>query len=129
MEETKKGWWKQKSTNQKVSFIIAQLILVLSILALFGLAFCRQIFGDKVGDAILGKDIRNGFVLIGQLFVYSGNKLLITLVTIFVTIVLTFVFNFIVRLCTKGGKKAQTIGSLIRSLIKYIAVLISCWVW
>ena len=125
MEETKKGWWKQKSTNQKVSFIIAQVVLVLSILALFGLAFCRQIFGDKVGDAILGKDINNGFVLIGQLFVYSGNKLLITLVTIFVTIILTFVFNFIVRLCTKGGKKAQTIGSLIRSLIKYIAVLIA----
>ncbi|HBN00904.1 MAG TPA: hypothetical protein DD384_06825 [Firmicutes bacterium] len=125
MEETRKNWWQRKNKSQKISFIIAQVILLLSILALFGLTFCRQIFGDNVGDLVLGKDVDNGFVLIKRLFAYSGNKILVSFVTVFVTIILTFVFNFIVRLCTKGGKKAQTIGSLIRSLIKYVAVLIA----
>ena len=123
--EEKKNWWSKKSARQKTSFVLAQLFLLLSILALFGLAFCRQIFGNKVGDLVLGEGVENGFVLLGQLFVYSGNKLLITLVTIFVTVIVTYLLNFIVRLCTRGGKKAQTIGSLIRSLVKYIAVIVA----
>ncbi len=119
------SWWKGKSTKQKVSFILAQLFLLISIAALFCLAFSRQIFGNEVGDAILGKDVENGFVAIGKGFAKSSTNLIVTFVTIFVTIVITYILNFIVRLCTRNGKRAKTVGSLIRSLIKYIAVLVA----
>ncbi len=119
------NWWKGKNSKQKTSFIIAQLFLILSIVALFLLAFCRQIFGDEVGDAVLGQGVENGFVVIGKGFAYSSTNIIITFVTIFLTIVTTYILNFIVRLCTRNGKKAKTVGSLIRSLVKYIAVLVA----
>lgn len=118
-------WWKGKNGKQKASFIIAQLFLILSIVALFLLAFCRQIFGDEVGDAVLGQGVENGFVAIGKGLAYSSTNIIITFVTIFLTIVTTYILNFIVRLCTRNGKKAKTVGSLIRSLVKYIAVLVA----
>ena len=117
-------WWKNKTTKGKVSFVISQILVVVSILALLGLLFCRQLFGNEVGDAILGEGVENGFIAISNAFVYSGNKLIVSFITIFVTIIITCIFNFIVRLCTRNGKKAMTVGSLIRSLIKYIAVLV-----
>lgn len=118
------NWWKGKTTKGKVTFIISQILVVISILALIGLIFCRQLFGDEVGDAILGENIENGFEAISKGFLYSSNNILISFITIFITIIVTYIFNFIVRLCTRRGKKAMTIGSLIRSLIKYIAVLV-----
>ncbi len=120
-----KNWWLGKSKKQKTTFIITQLLTILSIVALFLLAFCRQIFGNDVGDAILGEGVLNGFTAIGKGFVYSSSKLIITFVTIFLTIVITYILSFVVRLCTRNGKKALTVGSLIRSLIKYIAVLVA----
>ncbi len=117
-------WWKEKDTKGKIGFIISQILVIISILALLGLIFCRQLFGDEIGDAILGAGVENGFIAIGNGFMYSGNKLVISFITIFITIIITCIFNFIVRLCTRNGKKAMTIGSLIRSLIKYIAVLV-----
>lgn len=120
----KKSWWQSKSTSQKASFIAAQVLLVLSILSLFGLIFCRQIFGDELGDLILGEGVENGFVTMANGVRYSGGKITISFITVFVTFIIVYIFNFIVRLCTRSGKKAQTIGSLIRSLIKYIAVIV-----
>lgn len=119
-----KNWWLGKTKKQKIRFIIVQLLTILSIVALFLLAFCRQLFGNEVGDAILGEGVINGFTAIGEGFVYSSSKLIITFVTVFLTIVITYILSFIVRLCTRNGKKALTVGSLIRSLIKYIAVIV-----
>lgn len=120
----KNNWWAKKNAKQKTSFIIAQMLLVISILAIFALIFCRQLFGDELGDLILGEGITNGFEAMSNGIKYSGGKITISLVTVFITFIIVYVFNFIVRLCTHSGKKAQTIGSLIRSLIKYIAVIV-----
>ncbi len=118
-------WWKGKNTKRKVSFIVTQLLLLISVAALLCLAFSRQIFGDEVGDVLLGKDVPNGFVAIGNSFAYSSKSLIVTFITIFLTTIITYILSFIVRLCTRNGKKAKTVGSLIRSLIKYIAVLVA----
>ena len=117
-------WWNKKDKKGKASFIVSMFLLAISILCLFGLIFCRQLFGDKVGDSILGEGVENGFVAIGNGIVYSGSKILVTFITIFLTIIITTIINFIVRLCTRTGKKTKTVGSLIRSLVKYIAVIV-----
>lgn len=118
------NWWKGKSNKQKTTFIISQVLFLISILALLALIFCRQLFGDEIGDAILGENIENGFVAMGNAFAYSGNKIIFSFITIFVTFIITYILDFIVRLCTNNGKKAKTVGSLIRSLVKYIAVIV-----
>lgn len=125
MKAYKDTWWGKKNGKQKASFIASIVILLISILALLALIFCRQIFNDEIGDMILGPGVENGFVALGNMFSYSGNKFLISFITIFVTIIVTYILNFVVRMCTRGGKKAKTIGSLIRSLVKYIAVIVA----
>lgn len=118
------NWWKAKTPKGKASFIVSQCLMAFSILALLGLIFCRQLFGNEVGDAVLGEGIENGFVAISKGFIQSGNNVVVSFITLFITFIVVYIFNFIVRLFTRVGKKAKTIGSLIRSLIKYIAVLI-----
>lgn len=119
------GSWKERSKASKTGTIIAISICVIVIIGLFLLAFCRQLFGDSVGDQILGKGVSNGFVYMWNGIVSKKGALFGTLITIFTAIVLTFIVNLIVNLCTHKSKRSRTIGSLIKSLFKYIAVIVA----
>ena len=121
-EIEKKRWWERKSKNEKASLIIGLIIFILSLAVLSIYIFARQIFGDEIGDALFGKDIENGWVYF--ISIAPGYKWAATAVSIAVGFVGAFILNFIIKITTFEGKKAKTVGSIIRSLIKYIIVLI-----
>ena len=127
LKETKikQGWWNKKSGKAKAFFIISIILLVLSIGFLVSLLFARQIYGNEIGDLILGEGVENGFVKIAMAFQDGGKKILSTLVVAVLTFIITFVLDLLVKIFTSKGKRAKTTGSLIRSLLKYAAVIIS----
>ena len=59
LKETKikQGWWNKKSGKAKAFFIISIILLVLSLAFLVSLLFARQIYGNEIGDLILGEGV------------------------------------------------------------------------
>lgn len=123
MEEKKQNWWTRKTKWGKTSFILSVAVTLLAVAGLIIIAFSRQIFGDEAGDKILGKDIPNGFYLMWQGMIKNSLAWVGTLFTIVLCFVLVFVINGLVGLFTKGNRKSRTIGSLIKSLVKYVAII------
>lgn len=118
-----KGWWASKTKGQKVSFIISISLFVIAIAIVFMYIFCRQFFGDEIGDEILGPGVENGFVLFGRSLVDSSEKWLLTAMFTAVFFFIGFIANFIVRITTIRGKRAKTVGSLVNSCLKYVLVI------
>jgi len=119
---------EEKKRRRKISqirVIIGLIFLVLGIVAIFLTIYCRNIFGEKIGDAVLGKGVENGWVAIAASFSEGSRRVFLSLIIISVAIILTYIVNLIIKLTTIKGKKAQTIGSLIRSCIRYLAILVS----
>ena len=58
------NFWLRKNSKEKKQFIFSILIAVFFIVILSLLIFARDIFGDKIGDKILGEGNRNGFISI-----------------------------------------------------------------
>lgn len=122
--EVKKGWWNTKSKGAKAGFIISIVLIVLCIGFLVTLLFARQIYGNEIGDMILGEGVPNGFVKIGNAFAAGGMKILSSLIVAAVTLVLTIILTTLIKMFTAKGKRAKTTGSIINSLLKYAAVII-----
>ena len=134
-EERKKTWWGKKTGAQKFSFIASIVILILSISAVFVWAYCRYIFGNEIGDAVLGSYIdkdnnevffKTGWDLIGYKMSSSLISWIATLFIIAITITIVFISNVLIHLFTnKKSRKSQTIGSLSKSLVKYISIIVA----
>ena len=122
--EVKKGnWWKRKTASQKVAFVIGALILAISVVVFFLLMDARRVFGDEFADQVLGVGIQSGWeALLGTLIAGSASWIL-SLIVVFLTITIIFIGNFITHLFDNRTRKAKTISSLIRSLIKYITII------
>ena len=124
MTEVKKGnWWSRKTTGQKVAFIIGAILLAFFIATFLFLMNARAYIGDELADAIYGKDVPNGWVAVGHAIVNGSINWLVSLFIIIGCIIVIFVSNFITHLFDTRSRKAKTISSLIRSLIKYIAII------
>ena len=124
MQEIKKGnWWARKSTAAKVSFIIGVVIFLLSIAGFIVFMNARDIFGDEIGDHLFGEGVPNGWVKLGTTLIDGTAKWIISLILVFMAIVLIFIATFITHLFDNKSRKAKTISSLIRSLIKYIIII------
>lgn len=122
-EVSKKNWWSRKTTGQKVMFIIA-VILFLACLALMLLLMnLREVGQNELADIIYGKDVKNGWIRVGQQIAASTITWVLTIVIVFISFVLIFVSNFITHLFDNKSRKANTISSLIRSLIKYVVII------
>jgi uncharacterized membrane protein (DUF485 family) len=126
----KEGWWKSKTSKEKHSFIVGCIMLVLTIVALILVTFPRTFFGNDVADKIIGKDNDNGFDAIGNWFknTTSTDRIISTVVTLAITFLLSYIVMVIIRLSTFKGKKAKTIGSLIRSFVKYLVILVGLFI-
>ena len=131
---TKKGWWKRKSAGQKTTFIISLVILAISLSIFFIWIYSRQLFGDQVGDTLLGfyyNDFgekvfyNNGWEKIGDLLVKGATSLVLSLFVIAITITIVFILTFFIFIFTNHkSRKSETLGSLLKSLVKYIAILV-----
>ena len=124
MVEVKKGnWWARKTRGQKISFIVSIAIFVLSLVGFLLFMDARRIFGEATGDALFGEGVPNGWVVFGDALVNGSKKWAISLIFLFMAITIIFVATFITHLFDNKSRKAKTISSLVRSLIKYIVIL------
>ena len=124
MVEVKKGnWWQRKTTAQKTSFITSIVIFVISLAGFIVFMNARSIFNDEIGDRLFGEGVASGWVLMGNALVSGSAKWAISLILVFMAIVVIFIATFITHLFDRKSRKAKTVSSLIRSLIKYIIII------
>ena len=125
MVEVKKGnWWQRKTPGQRASFIASIVIFLISVIGFIVFMDARKIFGDETGDALFGEGVESGWVKFGQAVVDGSGKWAISLIFIFMSITVIFIATFITHLFDNKSRKAKTISSLIRSLIKYIVIIV-----
>ena len=124
MVEVKKGnWWARKTSGQKVSFIVSIVIFILSLAGFLIFMDARRIFGNATGDALFGEGVANGWVVFGRALVDGSKKWAISLIFLFMAITIIFISTFITHLFDNKSRKAKTVSSLTRSLIKYIVII------
>ena len=124
MVEVKKGnWWQRKTTGQKVCFIIGVIIFLMSLAGFIIFMSARQVFGDEMGDLLFGEGVESGWAQLGKVLVEGSAKWAISLILIFMAIVFIFIATFITHLFDNKSRKAKTVSSLVRSLIKYITII------
>lgn len=111
------------STHKKQ--IVGIFVFLIIFTGLMLIAFCRQIFGNEIGDAILGKDVPNGFVAIGKFFIEKKDALIGSLISIFIFFVIYYILSIIIKATLNGSARSRTIGSILRSFIKYLLVVIA----
>ena len=124
MVEVKKGnWWQRKTTGQKVCFIIGVIIFFMSLAGFIIFMSARQVFGDEMGDLLFGEGVESGWAQLGTILIEGSAKWAISLILVFMAIVFIFIATFITHLFDNKSRKAKTISSLVRSLIKYITII------
>lgn len=124
MVEVKKGnWWQRKTPGQKASFIASIIIFLVSLIGFIIFMDARRIFGDEVGDSLFGEGYANGWARFGRELIEGSQKWVLSLIFIFMALTVIFVATFITHLFDNKSRKAKTISSLIRSLIKYIVII------
>lgn len=123
MEPKKQNWWKRKTVGQKVGFCFAVAIFLLTIFIIFVLMDLRLFVAADIADEVYGTDIQNGWQLLWRRMVSDVGAWTFTFIIIFVSFVLIFISNFITHLFDSGSKKARTISSLVRSLLKYAIII------
>jgi len=123
VEVKKDNWWQRKTTRQKVSFILSAIISVAALVGFIVFMNARAIFGDEIGDLLFGPGVASGWVQLGKMIVDGSTKWAISLILVFMAIVFIFIATFITHLFDNKSRKAKTVSSLVRSLIKYITII------
>ena len=123
VEAKKETWWSRKSGFQKGLFIFAMIIFAFSLAFMFLMMNAREVFGNQIGDELFGEGVPNGYVYIWNRMVSSTLTWVVTVVVIVMAFILIFISNFITHLFDNKTKKAKTISSLIRSLLKYTIII------
>lgn len=119
----KEGWWKRKNTTAKVTFIISVILAVFCIFAFIIIMDLRRYLGDEFGDLVYGAGVSSGWAKTGEVMANSVGSWIITAIIIFLAFLIIFISNFITHLFDNGTRKAKTISSLVRSLVKYIVII------
>ena len=124
MTEIKKGnWWTRKTTFQKTSFIIGAIILTFAIAVFVMFMDARRFFDAETANKMYGEGVANGWVLLWKSLTSASLNWLFSAITVFLAFIVIFVCNFITHLFDNKTRKAKTVASLIRSLVKYITII------
>lgn len=124
MTEIKKGnWWSRKTTYQKVTFILGCILFACSIVAFILFMDARRFFGNEIANSIYGEGVSTGWSILGKAIANASLTWVFSAIVIFTAIILIFVCNFITHLFDNKSRKAKTVASLIRSLVKYITII------
>lgn len=117
--------WKERSTASKTATISGIVLFLICLVGAILFIFCRQIFGDEIGDSLYGPGVANGFVALWNGIRSHARAIFSSLLTIFIAMVLKFLINLIINLLSHRSKRGRTVGSLIKSLFKYLIVIIT----
>lgn len=124
--EVKKGWWNSKTNKGKVWFVVSMVLLAVAITFLITLLFAREIYTDEFADELYGAGVKNGFEAIGNSLKGSTYKLILSVVIIICALLFSFLINFLIKLCTlNASKRALTTGSIIKSLFRYLIIMVA----
>ncbi len=115
---------KIKKKKRISKMIVGFCFFVVITVGLSLICFCRQIFGDEVGDTILGPGVNDGFAAIGDFFKTKKDAIIASLILIFVLFVLYYVIALLFRIFTGKSARSKTVSSIIVSFLKYILVII-----
>ncbi len=122
--EQKNGWWKRKTPGQKMGFIVSSFIFLLCIIAIFLFMDARWMIGDENADNLYS-GYKNGWDYLIHKMASGSSMWLLTVLVILITTGVIFVSNFVTHLFDEKSRKAKTVASLIRSLVKYIAIILA----
>lgn len=122
--EVRKGWWSKKDKKDKKSFVLMVIFILLLAAALFTLVYCRQLFGDEIADALIGVGMPNGWHMIGVFFAGNALTFAICVIIVLTTFVIYYVLKGIIKSVTRKTQRTKTVGSLIVSVIRYIAIIV-----
>ncbi len=112
---------KERSKREKIEMIVTAVVIGVFILlgSLSGILFPGTAFANIIDNSV-GKF----FDLIG--FFKNNYVNILESVTILVFVwILNFILLFLVKLLTKRGQRAETLGILFTSIVKYISILIA----
>ncbi|MBQ2069993.1 MAG: mechanosensitive ion channel family protein [Bacilli bacterium] len=124
-EEKKVGFWKSRTTKEKVYFVLGVSFFFLFIFLIFTLIFPRQFYGDDLANIFLDPSMPNAIPLFANFGMTFGIKIIATLLVIAVMFVIVFIINFLINFFTYSKtNKTRTLSSLVRSCIRYIAVIL-----
>lgn len=124
-KEKKQNWWTRKSKGGKTAFIIEMVLLLVCLFALTTFLFAREFYGNEIANEIYKSEtIPNGFVFIGENIKTNIPKVFLSLAVIAIVWGIAIVAVFLTNLFTKGNKRSRTIGSIIKSIIKYASFII-----
>lgn len=140
-KKKKKGWWGKKSIGGKIAFIFITLVLMMCLLIFLLWANCRSFLDDDLANLILGvkyneyDDLGNitathyyqsGWEVIGDQIMNSLFSIVMSLIVMAIAFLAFFLLKLIINLSMiKGGRKSKTIGSLLKSCVKYITILVA----
>lgn len=125
--------WEKKSKKSKVRLIISLIVLGIFIIGFNIFAFSVQLginpdkeffyktALDANGEKVVLFEASNAY---SYLFQAYGFQLIFTAIILVLGILLTYIIKSAILAFTGKTKKSQTIGSLVRSLVKYIFVII-----
>lgn len=117
-------WWNSQSPKQRKFFIIA-LVFSLIILTLSCLTLSTRELGLIVVSDYLFGEGKSGWSWFGSSLLGGGIVWVEIVAIVAVAFMISFIINLIIGLITWRGKRSKTIGSLVKSLIKYLITIVS----
>jgi moderate conductance mechanosensitive channel len=120
----KVSWWDKKSKSEKRTFIVEACVWSVGILLLILVLFSKEFFGqDFFGNP------NDGFTTIGAWFVQEKDALIKTAIGIVVAWMIIELISIISKAIGKhGGHKLATVMSLVRSLLKWVVIVVAVFV-
>ena len=118
------SWWSSNTKRQKIWFIVSAIITLFVLFLLSLVISVREIGLEAEADALFGEGI-SGWQWLAEQIGKIGIRIGVTLVCVSVALVVIFILNFLIGLFTWRGKRSRTIGSIIKSLIKYIVCIVA----
>jgi len=120
----KTSWWEKKSKAEKRTFIIEACVWTVGIVLLTLVLFSKEFFGeDFFGNST------DGFQSIGAWFVAEKDAFIKTAIGIVVAWMLIEIISYISKaIGNHGSHKLATVMSLVRSLLKWVVIVIAVFV-
>lgn len=117
------SWWTSQTRFQKIAFIVSAIISVIVLLFAALVLSLRELGLTNLSDAFFGPGV-SGWQWLGTMLRIGGLNWLSTLMVVGLMIMAIFFVNLIIGLITWRGKRSKTIGSLIKSLFRYLVFII-----
>lgn len=117
-------WWQAQSPKQRKYFIIALVFSVVILAASVLVLSTREMGLTTIADYLFGEGV-SGWTWFGNVMKNGGITWFEVIAIIAIAFMLSFIINLIIGLITWKGKRSKTIGSLIKSLIKYAISIVA----